>query len=254
MKIKWYGTASVSMKTQNSAILFDPYIPRKGSETPSAEDEYLKFDNIIITHGHVDHISTLPLTVGKSGAKIWCTKVPAETLKGKGIPEENISEIAYGDVLEFGDIKVTVFESRHVKFDKPLIMSTVFSPRIFKYFSNLIELGLESAKCPLGNEIAGYLIEAEGKRIYLMGSLGWIEDVEYPKDVDLLVLPFQGTSDLMTPAMKFIEMTDPKAVFLDHFDDTFPPLSNHIDTSEIEKALEGKLPITVPVFGEEYEI
>ncbi len=254
MKIKWYGTASVALETENASIIFDPYIPCKGSETPSAEEEYLKFDNILVTHGHVDHISTLPVTVVKSGATVWCTKTPAATLINKGIPQENIKVFTHGDVLQFGDIKVTVFKSRHVVFDRDLLLSTIFSFRIFKHFGNLVKLGIESSQCKMADEIAGYLIEAEGKRIYLMGSLGWLEDVEYPKEVDLLVLPFQGTSDLMTPAMKLIEMTKPKAVFLDHFDDTFPPLSNHIDTSEIEKALEGKLPLTVPVFSEEYEV
>lgn len=253
MKIKWYGTASVSFETDNSSIIFDPYIPCKGSETPSAEEEYLKFDNILVTHGHVDHISTLPDTVRKSGATVRCTKTPAATLIEKGIPSENIKVFSHGDVLQFGDIKVTVFKSRHVVFDRDLLLSTIFSFRMIRYFRNLVRLGIESAQCKMGDEIAGFLIEAEEKRIYLMGSLGWLEDVEYPKNVDLLVLPFQGTSDLMTPALQFVEMTHPKAIFLDHFDNTFPPLSNHIDTSDIVAALEGKIPVTVPVFNETYE-
>ena len=254
MKIRWYGTASISVETEKSAIIFDPYIPREGSETPSAAEEYLRFENILVTHGHFDHISTIPETVKESGATVWCTKTPRETLADKGVAEDKLKLIAPGDVLNFGDIKVTVFESRHVKFDAKLILDTTFSTRPIKYFSNLVELIGENSVCKEANETVGFLIEAEGKRIYLMASMNWVEGVEYPEDVDLLILPFQGASDLVTPALEFIELTQPKAVFLDHFDDTFPPMSNHIDTSGIVEALEGKLPITVPVFGETYEI
>lgn len=254
MKLKWHGTACISLETENAAIIFDPYIPRKGSETPSAAEEYLRFENILVTHGHFDHISTIPETVAKSGATVWCTAAPAEALYSKGVPIENIRLIKHGDALSFGDMKVTVYKSRHVKFDAKLIFGTLFSVRPIKYFSNLVELIKENSVCKEENETVGFLIEAEGKRIYLMASMNWVKDVEYPTDVDLLVLPFQGASDLVTPGLKFVDMTHPKAVLLDHFDDTFPPMSNHIDTSGMVKALEGKIPVTVPVFGETYEI
>lgn len=254
MKLKWHGTACISLETENAAIIFDPYIPRQGSETPSAEEEFLRFENILVTHGHFDHISTIPETVAKSGATVWCTKAPYSSLSQKGIAEDNLKLIAAGDVLQFGDIKVTVFQSRHVKFDLKLILGTLFSVRPIKYFDNLVELIGENRICKEAGETVGFLIEAEGKRIYLMASMNWAEGVEYPQDVDLMVLPFQGASDLVTPGLKFVEMTHPKAILLDHFDDTFPPMSNHIDTSGMVKALEGKIPVTVPIFGETYEI
>lgn len=253
MKITWYGTASISVETENSAVLFDPYIPCKGSKTPSAEKEFLNFKNIVITHGHVDHISTLPITVPESGATVWCTKTPFETLVYKGISPDNLKLIAPGNVLNFGDIKITVFQSRHVKFDRPLIFKTAFSPRIFKYFGNLMKIFAEVMDDKENNETVGFLIEAEGKKIYLMGSLSWAEEVEYPKDIDLLILPYQGTTDLLTPGLKFIEKVNPKAVFLDHFDDTFPPLSDTVDTSDIVAALDGKIPLTIPEFEKAYE-
>lgn len=253
MKLTWYGTASVALETENSSVIFDPYIPCRGSETPSAEAEYLRYKDIIITHGHFDHISTLPKTVKKSGAKIWCTPTPFATLSDKGVPDAQLCSFAPMQVLEFGDIKVTPYKSRHVKYDKKLLKSIIFSPRNVTHFGNLVKLAVQSLDCVMGDEIVGFYVEAEGKRIFIMGSLGWREDVEYPQDVDLLVMPYQGTSDLLTPALEFVDMTHPKAIFLDHFDDTFPPLSSHIDTSDIVAALDGKIPVTVPVFGEAYE-
>ena len=68
--------------------------------------------------------------------------------------------------------------------------------------------------------------------------------------MDLLVLPYQGASNLLTPAMQVIERLKPKAVLLDHFDDAFPPGSSAVDTSDIRRALEGRLPLHILRPGE----
>ena len=31
MKVTWYGTAAASVETENAKVLFDPYVPMKGS-------------------------------------------------------------------------------------------------------------------------------------------------------------------------------------------------------------------------------
>ena len=63
----------------------------------------------------------------------------------------------------------------------------------------------------------------------------------YPTGADLMVLPYQGTSDLLTPAAAVIDRLKPRAVLLDHWDDAFPPVSSAVDTSDIHSALEGRL-------------
>ncbi len=77
----------------------------------------------------------------------------------------------------------------------------------------------------------------------VLGSLNLADDVAYPEGADLLVLPYQGTSDLLTPALGIVGRLRPGAVLLDHFDDTFPPVSADIDTADIETALAGALPV-----------
>lgn len=254
MKLKWHGTACISFETEKSSIIIDPYIPRIGSETPSAEEEFLRYDNILLSHGHFDHLSTIPETVKKSGATVWCTKTPYNTLISKGISEDNLRAISPGDVLNFGDIRVTVFQSHHVSFDVKLVLRTTFNKHVIKYFSNLVELIGENRVCKENGEIVAYLVEADGKSVFILASMSWVEEIEYPKGVDLLILPFQGSSDLVTPGLEFIKLTGPKAVMLDHFDDSFPPMSSSVDTSGMAKALEGKLPLTIPEFEKEYEV
>ena len=59
MKVQWYGTAAASVITENSKILFDPYIPMKGSEVKTTADDYSGFKDIVITHAHIDHAGSI---------------------------------------------------------------------------------------------------------------------------------------------------------------------------------------------------
>ena len=78
-----------------------------------------------------------------------------------------------------------------------------------------------------------YQIEADGKTVCLMGSLNIREEVEYPTGCDLLVLPYNGWEDNLPPAVKVIERLQPKRVVLDHYDDSFPPLTMPLDLNPI---------------------
>ena len=40
MEIKWHGTASIEMKNQMGRILFDPFVPLKGSDEPVNIEDY----------------------------------------------------------------------------------------------------------------------------------------------------------------------------------------------------------------------
>ena len=106
-------------------------------------------------------------------------------------------------------------------------------PRIVRGFLRYPEKG----------ETVVFSIEGEGRRVMVLGSLNLAEDETYPEGADLLVLPYQGTSDLLTPALSIVERLRPRAVLLDHFDDTFPPISADIETADIDAALAGALPV-----------
>ncbi|PKL16063.1 MAG: hypothetical protein CVV49_18225 [Spirochaetae bacterium HGW-Spirochaetae-5] len=70
-----------------------------------------------------------------------------------------------------------------------------------------------------------------------------IEDsISYPRNVDLLMLPFQGCLDLDGRALKIINRILPKAVLLHHFDDSFPPVSRNIDTESFVSMMKNRFP------------
>ena len=127
--------------------------------------------------------------------------------------------------------------------------------RIFKS-GNLIKgikMGKLLRKLPLNKEIYGWHFMGKDKNIFVMGSCAFDKKIKYPKNVDYLVVPYQGHSDIAHKALELVQKINPKAVIMDHFDNAFPPVSKTIDTSEFVKLMEQSRPdikVIVPEFRE----
>ncbi|MCD7725241.1 MAG: MBL fold metallo-hydrolase [Clostridiales bacterium] len=252
MKITWYGTASLLIEYAKDRILIDPFLTLKGAENHPSLLSYIKEDSILITHGHIDHLSSVPKIMKNSDATVYCSETPAHTLEKRGIDGDQLVLVRPGDSLLFGQIRVKVLQGRHIKFDKDLIKNTLFNPGIFRHFFNFLFLCGNHLRYKEAQETLAYQIEAGGKIILVLGSLALDAQTEYPKYVDMLVLPYQGASDLITPALSIIKQIEPRTVLLDHFDNAFPPLSAQIDTKPLKKALTEhfpELPVVKPTAG-----
>ena len=243
MKIRWYGTASVSIETERASVLLDPYVPLHGSRVKTRLNDYAGFKNIVITHAHFDHIGSIPMLFKAEEREIYGTQAVCDALLKLGIPKEHINVIKPGDELCFGDIKIKAYQGRHIKFDRKLLLKTIFSLRHIRYIFNLVPILRKAIVCKEKQETLGYLIEAEGKSVFAMGSLNLDENTQYPTEMDYLFLPYQGKSSLLEPAIDVIGRLKPKNVLLHHYDDTFPPLSRLIDTRDIENAFQNKLSV-----------
>ena len=243
MKITWFGTASLAVETEKGRLLIDPFVPFRGSPTKVKPSDFAGYDAALVTHGHFDHIMSLPDLEREYPMPIFCTRTPAATLIRLGVPRERIHVFAPGEPFEATGMRITPCQSRHIVFDKPLLRRTIFNRRMLRCAYNLPRAVRGFLRYPENGETVAFLIEGEGKRLMAMGSLNLAEGVAYPTDADLLALPYQGSSDLLTPALAIVERLKPKSVLLDHCDDAFPPVSADIDTSDIESALAGKLPV-----------
>lgn len=254
MKIRWFGTASVAIETESSKVLIDPFVPLPGSTVKTCLEDYMGYDEILLTHGHIDHILSIPDILEERNKHVRCTLTPAVTLLDKGVSKDQITAISPGDEFDIGDIHVTVFKGKHIRFDAKLIAETVADKRILKFKDNLLMIRKENSICIENGETVHYLIESEGKKIFLLGSLALDEDTSSPEGMDLAVLPYQGNSHIIDLALKAAYILKPKKIFLDHFDDTFPPISNSINTAQFTEETEGLCEAIIPIHKQIYTV
>lgn len=249
MNITWYGTASLIIKDGSSRLLVDPFIPLKGSGVEIDEKRFLEANDILITHGHLDHALMVP-KIATEHTNVYCTRTPAKVFREKGVAPENISVVRSGTFIQTGNFDIKVYKGRHIKHDFKTVNSTIFSSRFFKYKENKKVIKEANKEFKENKETVGYLIKSGRKQVFVLGSLSLDKRTIYPEGVDCLVLPFQGSSKLEETALAIIERIKPKTVILDHFDDTFPPISRRIDTSRFEEMAKDKTVVIKPDYGQ----
>lgn len=233
MELIWHGTASVEAVCGQGRLLFDPFVPLKGSPVKGSIADYDGFSDIFVTHCHLDHVVDLPEIARRNpGTVIHCTRAAYDTLRKKGVPEKNLSLLRYGDRLAVNGFAVRVFHGRHAvlpKLDAKRVMSWIKSPARW----NVPYMYRENRACREQDETVCYQLEADGKTVFLLGSMNLRDGVTYPTGADVLVLPYAGWVDNLPPAVRVLERLRPKRVLLDHYDDTFPPLSSLVDTAPL---------------------
>ncbi len=233
MKILWHGTAAIEIRSETTTILFDPFVPLKGSDVPVKLSDYDGFKTVFVTHGHIDHILSLPLISERNpDMKIYCTKAPYQTLERKGIPASRLTRIGYPDSIQIGDIRVRTYHGKHAILPEANWQNITMILRR-KPLSNIPLIAVQNMLCQEKDETVFYQIESGGQTISLMGSMNLRDETEYPQGSDYLILPYNGWQDNLTPAIRCIERLRPKHVLLDHYDDTFPPITSAVDTEPI---------------------
>jgi L-ascorbate metabolism protein UlaG (beta-lactamase superfamily) len=256
MQIRWYGTATINIIHDEGSIVFDPFIARNPRLDCGTAEELAGLGDIFITHGHLDHAFDVPLISTMGKRQVFCAPETAAILNTEGTADESMVTIKSGDVLKNGPFTIKVLTSQHCQPDPLMRVKTFTSPRILIYPRALVTLLKGHMKFKMGSVFA-YQIEAEGKTILHLGSLNLADDEVYPEGIDVLTLPFQGRSDLDVYALQFVQKIKPHILFLHHFDNTFPPISNHIDCSEFVKSVQSMFPemnIIIPSYREKYLI
>ena len=237
IRITWYGTASVQITAGSSQILIDPFFPFRDSRIRIADHSFDDCRHILITHGHFDHIGSIREIV-RPGTAVYCTKAPYRSLRRKGVPKENLKLIRAGSVFTVGAFRITAYPSKHIRLNAWDCLRALCSRRVRQNRKGILGKLRKFASCREKKESLCYLIEVYGKRILMLGSLGIAADTAYPTGVDLALFPYQGSGHLLQIAAGIYQKLRPKAVLLIHFDDTFPPFSSEVDTSEIQDYLQ----------------
>jgi L-ascorbate metabolism protein UlaG (beta-lactamase superfamily) len=253
IKITWYATASVRISAGSSQLLIDPFFPFPDSSVKVAEDAYADCSHILVSHGHFDHISSISGIV-RPGTVVYCTKAPYRTLRRKGVKKENLHLIQAGSVFAVGDIRITAYKGNHIRLTAWDIVRAVFSRNVLRNRKGIIRKLLTIASCPEKKEALCYLVEVNGKRILILGSLALDPGTDYPIGADLAFFPYQGSKELCEIASELYEKLRPEAVLLTHYDNTFPPFSSEVDTSGFEDYMKERARVYKLVHGGSVEI
>jgi len=242
LELTWYGNASVKAKLPEGSIVFDPFISRNADHAKLEPEELADAKAVFVTHGHFDHVADLGLFASKLGIPVYApAEVTASLRKNKDFAQGQLRPIHPGESLSVGGASVMVYAANHIHFDLALVASTMrraLLPRNLRSLAAMIRL---HAAFPMGRCVA-YLLEADGKRLLHFGSLALDPAESYPQALDVLSLPFQGSSYLDHYALDAVRRLQPRNVYLHHFDDAFPPLSQDVPLDAMRHGMERDFP------------
>ena len=154
MNIKWLDHASFLVKAKGKNFYIDPYA---GEYTEKA-------DVILIFHGHFDHCDTEKVEAVRGPDTLIITS--AECAKGL---TGNVTALAPGESKEVHGVTVEAVEAYNFKRFR--------SPGVPYH--------------PQGIGV-GFVIEADGKRVYHAGDSDLIPEMEALKNIDVALLPIMG--------------------------------------------------------------
>ncbi len=238
MKVTWYGTASILIETDDVSLLFDPYMKYLPENVESLEVKqerkniFQNQNHILITHGHLDHLSSINELYHDLKCQIYLTKTPYHTLQSQGFSKDKLYLIESNDILKFNNTIVKVYQGKHIQFDKGIVKELFFSKQIWLQLPRALYLCFMNFQYKENGETLFYEIESNGQRIQLMGSADLDSNVDYPTCADALILPHQGRSDIDKHNQKIVNILKPKRVLLDHYDNAFPPISSDVEVNE----------------------
>ena len=236
MKITWYGTATIGIDDGKTKLLFDPFVRMNKKIDTTPVEGFAGFDAVLVTHGHFDHIYSIPdLARADGDVPIYCSGVPKKTLVKKGVDEDRIRVFEPDEEIKIGDFTIRPRRLRHIVFDPVYILTVV--PRSILKLHRLFWVAYTNRTMPMGGEIVAFEIENEGKKIFLTGSFREHPSETYPDDIDLFILANGGSVFVPEKTKKFIAKYHPKKILVDHFDDAFPPLTREVSVERLRKTV-----------------
>jgi L-ascorbate metabolism protein UlaG (beta-lactamase superfamily) len=204
-------------------LVVDPFFTSNPSATIKADA--VQADYLLVSHGHFDHVEDLISIAKRTGATIIANFEIVNWVHGQGIPDSQTHphHIGGGFNYDFGYLKLTV--AQHGS-------------------------GLPDGSN--GGNPAGFLITAEGKKVYLTCDTGLFETMRLygEEGIDLLVLPI-GDNFTMGPddALRAVKLVNPKIAVPTHYN-TWPLIAQDANAWAKRVEVEAKTKVQVLQPGE----
>jgi L-ascorbate metabolism protein UlaG (beta-lactamase superfamily) len=229
LRLTYLGTNGYRFESGKHALLVDPYFSRVGWEVfvfgtainpDLAEIEkasaFLRDAEVILaTHGHVDHLLDVPPIMQMTGARLLASHTAIALATAAGAPAVHCAPVAPGDVRQIGPWKIRVLPATH---DRVFPIGVPFpGPR------RSTGPPRKASDWVCGEPLA-FLLEAEGKRIYIDsgGSAAQLP----PNDLGPVDLAIVGVAlpDARARFAAVVRQLQPRFVLPSHQDNFFRPL------------------------------
>jgi L-ascorbate metabolism protein UlaG (beta-lactamase superfamily) len=234
VNFKWFGTDGWEISFGNKTILFDPWFSRfdsgflTGKFNPAATlplDETLinqhvkKADQILIGHGHWDHMADVPYIAKKSNAMVIGSETHANVMRAAGVPEGKIVQVKGGEYMQFDGYTIEVFPGIHS-------MGPTKKHAVPGHFYHVPPAPTKIADLPEGDSLI-YVITIGGKfSIFLMSTANYNDRAltALKPDVALVASIFANQIHNFTPRLLRI-LNYPKWILPTHWDNFEAPFT-----------------------------
>jgi L-ascorbate metabolism protein UlaG (beta-lactamase superfamily) len=216
--LTWLGHAAMALEVGGKHLLVDPFLT--GNPAASTTADKLPADFILISHGHSDHVGDGVAIARRTGATVISNFEITSWFTNQGLTGHP-QHIGGGFQYPFGYVKLT--QAQH---------------------------GSALPDGSNGGNPAGFLITAEGKKIYLAGDTGLFGDMALIGDegIDLAVLPI-GDNFTMGPddALRAAKLIRAKNVIPVHYN-TFDLIKQdaHAWARRVEAETQSKVTVLDP--------
>ena len=208
VQITYLGTNGYQFETNGQVLLIDPYFSRISMSqmlfASSIQPDRQRIDSamthlsshadaILVTHGHVDHLFDVPVIMQKTGARLIASKTAVEIAIAAGVPIAKTDSVTAGDVRRVGPWKIRALPAMH---DRVFPIGVPFPGN-----QKLPGPPRRASDWVCGEALA-FLIEANGKRIYI--DSGGRPELLPPADIGPVDLAILGVA-LPDSRARFIE-------------------------------------------------
>lgn len=204
MQVTYYGHSAININTGSASLLVDPYISGNPLAEKIVSPDELNPDFILVTHAHFDHWGDTAAIALQSGAQVIANFEIATHLQNKH-GYDNAFGMNIGGSWEFPFGKVTMTYARH---------SSSFPDGTY------------------GGNPNGFILEVDGKVIYLSGDTSLFQEMEWLGDDFDIDVAFLCTGDCYTmgpeDSLRALKMLRPALTIPIHYN-TFPYIEINTD-------------------------
>ena len=204
MDIQWLGHSAFRIAAKGKTVLIDPWFEGNPAAPAKLVENLGPVDNILVTHGHGDHLGDTLAIAKATGARVVCIAEIAHWLGAHG--HSNVVGMNKGGTVEADGFAFSMVHALH-------------SSALFGDDGNPIYMG----------DCAGFVIKAGRWSVYHAGDTALFSDMAliqrlYNTNVGLLPIGGHYTMDARAAAIACNEFLDLEIVIPMHFK-TFPVLA-----------------------------